>query len=33
MSLDNWVSDKLSDILGFREKSLSSYVLALGMQL
>lgn len=29
MALDNWVADKLSDILGFREKSLSSYVLAL----
>lgn len=31
MALDNWVADKLSDILGFREKALSGYVLALGM--
>lgn len=31
MALDNWVSDKLYEILGYREKSLSTYVIALGM--
>lgn len=31
MALDNWVADKLSDILGFREKAMSSFVVALGM--